>query len=219
MKQFFLPSLIVIISFLSCNNADTKKSQAVTPGNIDSSEKTAGAIDQVLPADSATMMKNWAAYMTPSDVHKMLASWNGKWQGDVSSWPMPGAAVQKSTITTINKMMLGNRYQQSTHTGKMMGMNFEGISTLAYDNGKKSFISTWIDNMGTGLMIMQGDWDDATKTLNFSGSMVDPVAGNGKEIPFRETLTVLDDKTQLMQMFAHGPDGKEFKTMEIKLSR
>lgn len=27
-------------------------------------------------------------------------------------------------------------------------MPFEGISTLGYDNAKKTFFSTWIDNMG-----------------------------------------------------------------------
>jgi hypothetical protein len=36
-------------------------------------------------------------------------------------------------------------------------MPFEGISTLGYDNAKKTFFSTWIDNMGTGMMVMEGN--------------------------------------------------------------
>ena len=36
--------------------------------------------------------------------------------------------------------------------GKMKDMNFKGISLDGYDNVKQKFVSTWIDNMGTGIM-------------------------------------------------------------------
>ena len=46
----------------------------------------------------------------------------------------------------------------------MMGMPFQGMSTMAYDNGKKTFMSTWIDNMGTGILETEGTYDAGTKT-------------------------------------------------------
>lgn len=167
--------------------------------------------------DSATMMKNWMDYMTPGQAHKIMGGWDGTWTGEVTMWMMPGAPPTKSTETTVNKMILGGRYQQGMHKGSFNGMPFEGVSTLAYDNAKKVFISTWIDNMGTGMMVAEGPWDEATKTVTLKGKMVDP--GTGKDMDIRETFKVVDADHQVMEMYAVAPDGKEFKTMEIKYTR
>jgi hypothetical protein len=113
-------------------------------------------------------------------------------------------------------MLLGGRFQQSKHTGNMMGMPFEGISTTGYDNAKKTIVSTWIDNMGTGIMYMQGTYDQASKTINLSGTAVDPMTGNDMKV--REVFKWIDDNTQQMEMFM-TQNGQEFKTMEIKLTR
>ncbi len=170
--------------------------------------------------DSATMMKNWEAYMTPGKPHEMMASWNGTWSGEVKMWQEPGTEPQSSQTKAVNKMIMGGRYQASTHTGNMMGMPFEGESLLGYDNSKKEFISTWVDNMGTGIMVLTGPWDEASKTMTLKGRVVDAAAGNGEECDVREVYKVIDDNTHLMEMY--GPDpktGKEFKMMELRLTR
>ena len=97
-------------------------------------------------------------------------------------------------------------------------MPFEGTSTTGYDNAKKVFFTTWMDNMSTGVMNMEGTWDEATKTINFKGKMLCPA--NGVETEMREVFKIVDDNTQVMEMY--GPDmktGKEFKSMEIKFTR
>ena len=82
------------------------------------------------------------------------------------------------------------------------------MSLLAYDNARKLFISTWIENVGTGMMVLEGTWDEASKTINLSGNMVDPSAGTGKQMPINEIFKIIDDKTQLMEMYGPAPDGK-----------
>ena len=72
--------------------------------------------------------------------------------------------------------------------------------------------------MGTGIMTMEGTWDEATKSINFKGKMICPA--NGKECDVRETYKIIDDNTHLMEMY--GPDmktGVEYKNMEIKFTR
>ena len=167
-------------------------------------------------AQNQDQMKAWQDYMTPGDVHKMIASSDGTWNEEVTMWMTPGAPPSKSTATAENKMILGGRYQQSTTTGSFNGMPFEGQNLLAYDNAKKVFLSTWIDNMGTGMMEMQGTWDNASKTINFTGTAVDPMTG--KDMNIRETFTLVDNNTQMMDMYA-TQDGKEYKTMEVKFTR
>ncbi len=209
MKKIHLLTTVLLLASTACNNA--KKEEGTTAK--DSSTQQAAA-----PApDSATMMKNWQAYMTPGDMHKMMASWDGNWSCTVSSWMQPGTPPVTSKATAVNKMVLGGRYQASTFTGSFNGMPFEGMGTLAYDNAKKLFISTWVDNMGTGVMKMEGPWDPAKKSMELKGTMVDP--SSGKDVTARETFTEKDANTQVMTMFAPGPDGKEFKTMEIIFTR
>jgi hypothetical protein len=100
----------------------------------------------------------------------------------------------------------------------MMGMPFEGLGTTAYDNARKVWTSTWVDNMSTAILTMEGKWDDATKSMTSTGKMLCPA--NGKWCEMKEVLTMVDDNTQLMEMW--GPDmktGKLFKNMEMKLTR
>ncbi len=161
-------------------------------------------------------MKAWQDYMTPGDVHKMIARCDGTWNEDVTFWMQPGAPATNSKATAVNTMILGGRYQQSTISGNMMGMSFEGFSLLGYDNTKKVFTSTWLDNMGTGTLTLEGTWDDVTKTITFKGLEFDPMSG--KDINVKETIQLIDDNTQKFQMFMELPSG-EFKSMEINSTR
>ena len=216
MKQITLTLCAVTILLFACN--DKKKTDegksATTDTKMDLKETSKEAM--AMP-DSATMAKNWQAYMTPGDVHKMMASWDGTWNSDITMWMQPGAPEEKTTSVAVNKMVLNGLYQQSTHTGMMMGMPFNGMSTTAYDIHKKEFINTWIDNMGSGIMVLKGPWDEATKTMNLKGKATDP--GTTGDMDIRETLKIIDENTQEMEMFSMMPNGKEFKTMNIRFTR
>jgi hypothetical protein len=170
-------------------------------------------------AQTEAEMKAWQEYMTPGDQHKVLASMDGEWDGDVTTWHAPNTEGSVSKSTTANKMIMGGRYQISNHTGNMMGMPFEGMSITGFDNAKKKFIATWIDNVGTGIMVLEGGWNAATKTMTLTGKAVDPSAGNAKEMAVRQTFRIVDANTHLMEMFGPGPDGKEYKMMQIKMTK
>lgn len=167
--------------------------------------------------EQAAMMKAWNDFKTPGEMHKMLASWNGVWSAEVSSWMDPSAPAMKSTATIENKMALDGLYQMGHYEGTMMGSPFEGYSTMAYDNGKKMFVNTWVDNMGSGIVIMTGKWDAAKKTLELKGTQTDPMSG--KDTPIRQVITVVDANTQKMAMYGAGMDGKEMKFMEATMKR
>jgi hypothetical protein len=132
-------------------------------------------------------------------------------------WMAPGAPPSTSKGSCTNRMLFGGRYQETDFRGDFQGMPFEGRSTLAYDNAKQTFINTWIDNMGTGMMVIEGKWDEAKKCINFSGNAVDPMTG--KDMPVREVFTIKDDNHQMMEMWMPDESGKEFKTMEIRFTR
>jgi hypothetical protein len=167
-------------------------------------------------AASEKEMEAWMAYMTPGEMHKMLATGVGEWNQEVTMWMDPTQPPTTSQATCMVSMLYGDRYQESVSKGDMMGMPFEGKATIAYDNAKKVFQSTWIDNMGTGIMYMEGPYDPKTKTITMTGTMVDPMTGKIEKV--RETFKFIDDNNQFMEMFV-TKNGKESKCMEIKFAR
>ncbi|MEO6488722.1 MAG: DUF1579 domain-containing protein [Ferruginibacter sp.] len=220
MKHLSLTICSAAILLFSCNDTDkTSSDTTATDTTKMSSQSATTEAASVTPIPDSVKNRNWMDYMTPGEMHKMMATWDGTWEGETTMWEKPGGAPQTSKGVAINKMAMGGRYQVSTHKGMMMGQPFEGMSILAYDNATKKFKSSWIDNMGTGLIMMEGPWDGTTKTLSLSGKCVDPMMGNGKEMEIREVFRVVDDKNQVVEMYGPGPDGKEFKMMEIKMMK
>lgn len=167
-------------------------------------------------AQTSDDMKAMAAYAAPGDIHKMLAKAEGTWTCAVTMWMAPGAQPMNSTTEARNEMILGGRYLQQTNTGSFMGQPFTGVSTTGYDNAKKIFINTWIDNMGTGIMYLTGTWDAASNSVTFTGNMVDP--SSGKDIAVKEILKIVDDNHEEMAMYIAAGE-QEFKSMEIKMVR
>jgi hypothetical protein len=166
--------------------------------------------------DNDAAMNAWTEYMTPGEMHEMLASGVGEWNTKSTFWMNPGGDPMVSEGTTTVEMILGGRYQKSTTTSEMMGMPFEGISITAFDNATKEFINMWIDNMGTGIMSSKGKYDEETKKVVLKGSFVDPMTGDEK--PFMETFQVVDNDHHLFEMYTY-PGGQEFKSMVVEYTR
>lgn len=214
MKRNLLLAVTLITLASACKKAEDKAIDT-TPSTADTT-----AVKEETPApamDSATVAKAWEDYMTPGEAHKMLALDNGMWNVEVTWFDPETGQGQKGTMTAESKMIMGGRYQQTTHKGTFMGMPFEGIATVGHDNASGKMVSTWIDNMGTGMMYMRGDYDPSTKTIEFRGEMTDPITKKSK--PAREIFAIADANTRKMEMFDVGPDGKEYKSMEIVMKR
>ena len=207
MKRINVVLSVVLLFAVACNSE--KKNEGADSSTVAASDNTSKSVD------TAVMNKAWANYMTPGEVHKMLAKADGKWDAEISFYYSPDSPSVNKAVCK-NEMIFDGRYQQSTYEGTVDGMPFEGVGTLAYDNAKKIYISTWIDNMGTGIMYMEGNYDAAAKTMYMKGKATDVISG--KDIAVREVFKMIDDNTQTMEMF-ETKDGKEMKTMSILLKK
>lgn len=163
------------------------------------------------------MMKAWQAYMTPGEAHQMLASSAGTWTAKVKSWMDPAQPPQESEGTAEMKMVLGGRYLEHRYEGTMMGQPFSGIGYTGFDNYLKKFQATWIDSMGTGVMMTSGTLAKDGKSLTMTGTFDDFVMKKKSKV--KETLTFVNADTQNFEMWMEGPDGKMMKNLEIVYSR
>jgi hypothetical protein len=167
--------------------------------------------------ERAKMMEVWAKLATPGPNHKLLEPVVGSFNVRSVMWEYPGAQAQESTGSSEHVWVLGGRYVQQTFRGSFMGQPFEGIGYTGYDNYKKQFISTWMDTMGTSMLISKGTADATGKILTSTGEWDD--AMTGKKSTVREVVRIVDNDTHVMEMYMPGPDGKEYRNMEITYAR
>ncbi|MFN0241617.1 MAG: DUF1579 domain-containing protein [Planctomycetota bacterium] len=161
------------------------------------------------------MMAKWMEMSTPGAQHKILEPLVGKWTYTCKT-NMPGMPAEETTGTCETKWTMDGRFIQDDVKGTMMGQPFHGMGFTGYDNVKKKFVNTWIDNGNTGIMTGEGTYDAATKTFTYTGECPDMMTG--KYTKSRSTIKNTDTGWT-MQAFKTGTDGKETMMMEIQATR
>lgn len=168
------------------------------------------------PMDEAAMMEAWQAAMTPGEAHAELAALAGTFEVMTRMWMDPSAPPSDTLGTCVNELVLGGRFLAQKVTGEVMGMPFEGLSYMGYDNVLKEYVSTWIDNMGTGIMNARGT-KKSDGTIEMVAEYPDPATG--RMVKFREVFTIADPDHHSMVMYVVNPDGTETKNMEVHYTR
>ncbi len=187
---------------------------------------TASTTDSAGVPNPQEMMKQMMEMSKLNENHKLLADMNGNWNYTVKFWmnPDPSAPPQESKGTATRKSIMGGRYvvmdvsgkmKMPDETGKMKETQFKGMGIEGYDNVKKKFVGSWIDNMSTGIMMSEGTYDAASKTFTFTSEME---MMPGMKTPVREVLKVPDNNHMTMEWY-ETRGGQEKKTMEIDYTR
>lgn len=153
---------------------------------------------------------------TPGGEHKKLAEMIGTWAASVKMWNAPGAPPATSSGTAKNTSVLGGRFIEEDFSGNFMGQPFSGRGYTGYDNVTKQYVGTWMDTWSTGVMTSTGKADSAN-TYSYNATMSDPMSGKAASSAIK--ITVMGKDKHVMEMWAPGRDGKQYKMMEITYTR
>lgn len=153
---------------------------------------------------------------TPGEAHAALARMAGSYDLAIKSWHTPDGPPMEEKGTATRTMALDGRVLVEDVKSQMHGQPWTGHGMHGYDNVTGKHWSTWNDSMSTGLMVSEGTCD-AAGACTFTGSWNDPVK-KGK-ITSRMTTKWTTPTTEVFEMFAPGPDGKEFRMMEITYTK
>jgi hypothetical protein len=170
-----------------------------------------------MSAEDKAAMEKWMAAATPGTPHKNLATMAGTWDTTVKSWMKPGAPPMESSGTSEQKMVLDGRFLEQQFSGNMMGQPFHGLGYNGYDNVKKKYVATWMDSMGTMVMIMEGTADPTGKVVTYTGTFDDVVTGKPAKV--KSVMTTVDPDHLTFEMWGPDPAGKVYKTMEMHYTR
>jgi len=165
-----------------------------------------------MSAEQKAMMDAYVKAGAPGAPHARLAKQAGDYDLTVTSWDAPGAPPSTDKGTASRKMVLDGRVMVEMMQGTNHGQPFSGHGMQGYDNVSGKYWGTWNDSMSTGVMVSSGECDEAG-TCTFTGSWNDPISKQPMTAHMKTRWT--DANTEVFEMHAPGPDGKEFKMMEI----
>jgi hypothetical protein len=155
----------------------------------------------------------------PSDAHKKLSAFEGKWNYTGKFWMDPKGKPETMKGTSENTWILGGRYLQAKATGEATKdwPAFEGMGFTGYDNVKQTYTSSWMDNMSTGAMTATASFNDKNKTLNEEGTYFCPMEKGEKK--YRSMWKVKGKDAYQYVSYMTDHTGKEYKAMEIEYKR
>ena len=188
---------VVVVVFAMGASAQEKKAPEMTP-------------------EQQAMMAAYQKAGTPGPQHKMIAAGGGTYDLKIKNWHEPGGPPTEETGTATRKMILDGRVGVEDMSSTMMGMPFTGHGMRGYDNVTGKYWQLWMDSMSTGVMVSEGTCDEKG-TCTFTGSWNDAVTKapvNARMVVRRTSPT-----TELFEMYAPDPTGKEMKMMEITYTK
>ncbi len=173
---------------------------------------------QMSPEDIKAMQA-WMQHSTPGEHHEHIKFFAGNWKYSGEFYMAPGAPPMKSSGTVEAKLQMGGRFLVTHWKGPAMfgPTEFRGMEVLGYDNTKKQYHSTWIDNMTTSTATSIGTCDESGKVFTHKGAMFDP--NEGVEVPSRTVLTIINDDKYVLKMYENKTGQPERLTMEFTVTR
>lgn len=171
------------------------------------------------PGWTAQDMEKMTAAGMPGAVHAAMAKNAGTWTGTSTMWMAPDTTPMTSPCKATITSEMGGRYVRNEMTGEMQGMGrFTCLGFYGYDNVSKKYLSTWLNDMSTGMMHGTGTSSDDGRTITWSYTMSCPITDGPTSM--REIESHPNDDTMTYEAFTKDPkSGREFLTMKLELKR
>ena len=182
-----------------------------------SSPATAGyeAIYGDDPMSNPDFMAAMTEFATPGEQHAQLLKSVGDWEAKGSMWMPNGAEIPMTAKATFKSILQGH-YVVQDYSSEFMGMPFEGMMLMGFDNLAGEYFSIWLDNWGTSYSLTRGAAQEGSE-IELIGEMRDPITPDGRRL--RTTSNYISDDEMIFSMFDTRPDGSEMKIMELTYTR
>jgi len=179
--------------------------------------------------ETGATMQQWAKYTQPGEHHARLRPLVGRWNMTVRAMMAPGQPVStaapeqpvlEDTGTAEYEWILGGRYVLQKIRGNPEAAGeapYEGMGLIGYDNVKQKYVAMWVDNMMTAIFTCAGTCDASGKVITLIGEDTDPMTRKPTKV--RSVLRIVDENKWVSETYCQGPDGKEFKALEMIYAR
>jgi hypothetical protein len=156
---------------------------------------------------------------TPGSEHARLRALEGSFETHAKATFDPAQPAKEASGKAEQKLIFGGLFIKEDFEGvcPLTGKPLHGIGYTGYDKAKGKYVSSWLDSLSSGIMLSEGTADAAGKVITFHGMCTDPITG--KESKVRQVLNIVDDHKYIFEMYRMGPDGKEFRSLEVTYTK
>lgn len=191
-----------------------------------SEDKPGGGQDPEMMKQMMEGMKRWIETTKPGKHHKVLDSHAGTWDVTFRMWMDPSAPPMETKGVSEVKWIMGKRFLLEEYKGEMLmpdetGMQmkkvpYEGMGTLGYDVYRNMYTGTWLSNLQTNVLTMNGSMEPGSKVLRMFGEMDEPMLNViGRTVKY--VTTIKDKDTRMFECFdLHASDTHRVFEIEYK---
>ncbi|MDG3002793.1 DUF1579 domain-containing protein [Paludisphaera mucosa] len=156
----------------------------------------------------------------PTAEHVELAKEVGTWDAEVKIWLRgPEAPPDVSKGVEEISLMPGGLWLLSKFDGKMNGAPFSGHGISGYDPSKKKFIDVWVDSSDPHMMVLEGTYDEKTKTLTSLGKSTDPRTKAPYDVKTETVLKGEDEREFTFFIKSDETQGQYYKLLQMTYKR
>jgi hypothetical protein len=164
----------------------------------------------------------------PSEHHRMLDAFAGRWTESVRCWVAPDAKPVESTMTVEYGWVLDGRFLQGRHSGALFGQPFSALEFRGYDNASGQFTFLWMDSLATATMSAAGQFDQQGRIFTMSGGGIGAGTGAGTgggtgggppAVKYRVVTHLVGTDRMIFEIFSMLPDGREFRALQVIAGR
>lgn len=167
--------------------------------------------------DMAEMMANYAEMQKPGEHHADMAYFEGIWDCTVTFSMGPGQPEMTSRGVATYAWKFDGRWMEQSYQGEMMGQPFQGFGLMGYDNYRKQYLGTWIDDLSTSMLVSAGSTMPGSNQIVMFGKMDEPMTGEiGKTI---KTVTTRHGDDRFVFEMQEVQYGDPFTVMSIEYRR
>lgn len=132
----------------------------------------------------------------PSDVFEDDV---GTWDVEMTFTPAPGAASTVTRARSVHRRIGRGRWLVADLVTE--GGDFAGHGVYGYDEVRRCYVSTWVDDLRPFLVIGEGEWDPAARTMTFHTR----ATVGGAPVTWREVTTRIDADTHRFEHWKPVP--------------
>ncbi len=150
----------------------------------------------------------------PGEEHELFQPMVGNWTTENLMF-VPGADEPIASEGAAEfKLILDGRFLVQQFEGEFAGMPFNGYGLSGYDRAQEKYVGFWTDSFSTGLMTIEGSYDEETKEMTEFGTFPIP----GGEMRTKTVTRWLNDDQFHFTMYMLEGDS-ETKNLEITYTR
>lgn len=175
--------------------------------------------DAMPNADMQEQMKKSMEAATPGEGHKFLEQMIGKWDMTMRMWWQgPDKPPTETKGASEVKWVLDGHFLLEEGAAQVMGMAYKSMGLTGFDNFKKKYVFSYVDNMGTALFTGEGKLDPAKKVLTSFGKMDEPGTGETDK-PTKYITRIISKDKHVFEIYDEVGSPNEFKALEITYTR